>query len=188
MLKPYRCRKHKHTPSTVATWSAVMFSLFFHPPSCQCVKWRCMLLLQVRLNFERMLAFFFSRQINMPKIDPGGFLCLWCLDQEPAEKPTLTAAPPAPPTESMSLNSSTMTLVGERLCWSDALLYCRRNNSDLLSLHSEEEQKRVAQMLSRATFAITDGVWLGLRRYTTPNQSLINPLKMPKNTSHQPPL
>ncbi|CAF97014.1 unnamed protein product [Tetraodon nigroviridis] len=51
-----------------------------------------------------------------------------------------------------------MTLVGERLCWSDALLYCRRNNSDLLSLHSEEEQKQVAQMLGRATFAITDGV------------------------------
>lgn len=59
VLKPYRCRKHKRTPSTVATWSAVMFSLIFHPPSCQCVKWRCMLLLQVRLNFEIMLAFFF---------------------------------------------------------------------------------------------------------------------------------
>lgn len=62
-----------------------------------------------------------------------------------------------------------MTLVGESLCWSDALLYCRRNDLDLLSLHSEEEQKQLAQMLSRATFAITDRVWLGLRRYARPD-------------------
>lgn len=98
-------------------------------------------------------------------MNPVAFLCPWCLDKESAEKPSPTSAPPAPPTESTSLNGRTVTLVGERLCWSDALLYCRRTNSDLLSLHSEEEQKQVARMLSSATFAITDGVWLGLRKY-----------------------
>lgn len=87
-----------------------------------------------------------------------------------AKNPGPTAAPPS---ESTMLNGRTMTLVGERLCWSDALLYCRRNNSDLLSLHSEEEQKQVAQMLGRATFAITDGVWLGLRKYARPDESLL---------------
>lgn len=105
-------------------------------------------------------------------------MALFDLGAEPeprsAENPGPTAPPPAPPSKSTPLNGRTVTLVGKRLCWSDALLYCRRLNLDLLSLHSEEEQKQVAQMLSRAPFTITDGVWLGLRRYATPDQSLIN--------------
>lgn len=65
----------------------------------------------------------------------------------------------------MALNGRNITVVRERLCWSDALLYCRRHHWDLLSLHSEEEQTEVEQMLRHATFVITNGVWLGLRRY-----------------------
>ncbi|TWW63493.1 Fucolectin-3 Precursor [Takifugu flavidus] len=73
----------------------------------------------------------------------------------------------APSSESVVLNGRTMTMVGERLCWSDAVLYCRRHHWDLLSLHSKEEQAEAVRLLSRATFVITDGVWLGLRRYMT---------------------
>ncbi|KAM6960139.1 C-type lectin galactose-binding isoform-like [Tautogolabrus adspersus] len=57
-----------------------------------------------------------------------------------------------------------VTVVGEQLCWSDALLYCRRHHWDLLSLHSQEEQSEVEQLLSRGSFPLTDHVWLGLRR------------------------
>lgn len=71
----------------------------------------------------------------------------------------------APSSESVVLNGRTMTVVRERLCWSDALLYCRLHHWDLLSLQSEEEQVEAVRLLSRVTFVITDGIWLGLRRY-----------------------
>nr|XP_020504448.1 uncharacterized protein LOC109995164 [Labrus bergylta] len=73
-------------------------------------------------------------------------------------------APPPPATESMLLNGRNVTVVGERLCWSDALLYCRRHHWDLLSILSREEQSEVEQLLSRGSFLLTDHVWLGLRR------------------------
>ncbi|XP_035531673.1 uncharacterized protein LOC118338482 [Morone saxatilis] len=77
--------------------------------------------------------------------------------------------PPPPPTESMQLSGRTVTLVGDRLCWSDALFYCRLHHWDLLSLRSEEEQSAVEQLLSRGPFPLTDYVWLGLRRYIMRN-------------------
>lgn len=133
--------------------------------------WRCTLLLQVRSGFKITPAAFLSRE-RAKQIQPAAPLFdLWCLAKEPESAETdPTVAPPAPPSESTLLNGRNVTLVGERICWSDALLYCRRRHWDLLSLHSEEEQEQVVQMLSRSTFAITDGVWLGLRRYATPDQ------------------
>ncbi|XP_044038928.1 uncharacterized protein LOC122869731 [Siniperca chuatsi] len=71
---------------------------------------------------------------------------------------------PPPPTVSMQLSGRNVTMVGERLCWSDALFYCRRHHWDLLSLRSQEEQSEVEQLLSRSPFPLTDFVWLGLRR------------------------
>lgn len=72
VLKHHRCRKPKPTPSTVATSLAVMLSLFFHPSSCRCVKWRCTLLLQVRSVFKIMLAIFPRK--HGKRIEPGGFV------------------------------------------------------------------------------------------------------------------
>lgn len=74
---------------------------------------------------------------------------------------------PAPlPTESVVMGGRTVTLVGERLCWSDALFYCRHHHWDLLSLHSKEEQSQVEKLLSVSHFPLTGNVWLGLRRYS----------------------
>ncbi|XP_070786293.1 uncharacterized protein [Enoplosus armatus] len=76
-------------------------------------------------------------------------------------------APPPPPTVSMLLSGRKVTVVGKRLCWSDALFFCRRHHWDLLSLRNQEEQSEVEQLLSRSPFPLTDYVWLGLRRYST---------------------
>ncbi|XP_049425184.1 uncharacterized protein LOC125884330 [Epinephelus fuscoguttatus] len=73
--------------------------------------------------------------------------------------------PPPPPAVSVLLSGRNVTVVGERLCWADALFFCRRHHWDLLSLRSQEEQSEVEQLLSRSPFPLTDYVWLGLRRY-----------------------
>ncbi|XP_074518464.1 lithostathine-2-like [Halichoeres trimaculatus] len=65
----------------------------------------------------------------------------------------------------MLLNDRNVTVVGERLCWSDALFFCRRHHGDLLSLLSQAEQSQVEQLLSQSPFPLTDYVWIGLRRY-----------------------
>uniref|UniRef100_A0A8P4KK98 C-type lectin domain-containing protein n=1 Tax=Dicentrarchus labrax TaxID=13489 RepID=A0A8P4KK98_DICLA len=88
---------------------------------------------------------------------------------EPEAFPPPPPPPPPPPTESMQLSGRTVTVVGDRLCWSDALFYCRHHHWDLLSLRSEEEQSAVEQLLSRSPFPLTDFVWLGLRRYIMRN-------------------
>uniref|UniRef100_UPI0037E9578A C-type lectin mannose-binding isoform-like n=1 Tax=Semicossyphus pulcher TaxID=241346 RepID=UPI0037E9578A len=56
-------------------------------------------------------------------------------------------------------------VVMKRLCWSDALFYCRDFHWDLLSVRSEEEQREVEKVLRNASFDLTKHVWLGLRRY-----------------------
>ncbi|RXN34485.1 C-type mannose receptor 2-like protein [Labeo rohita] len=48
----------------------------------------------------------------------------------------------------------------ENLTWSEALRYCRQNHVDLVSVHSEEIQRRVMNVVKRAS---TAAVWLGLR-------------------------
>ncbi|KAJ3584659.1 hypothetical protein NHX12_015154 [Muraenolepis orangiensis] len=58
-----------------------------------------------------------------------------------------------------------ITLVGKRLCWSDALLYCRDFHWDLLSIRGPEEQEIIDEMVSRANFPLTSHLWVGLRRY-----------------------
>ncbi|KAJ3584342.1 hypothetical protein NHX12_014840 [Muraenolepis orangiensis] len=57
-----------------------------------------------------------------------------------------------------------ITLVGKRLCWSDALLYCRDFHWDLLSIRGPEEQEIIDEMVSSAPFSLTSNLWVGLRR------------------------
>uniref|UniRef100_A0A3P8N903 C-type lectin domain-containing protein n=1 Tax=Astatotilapia calliptera TaxID=8154 RepID=A0A3P8N903_ASTCA len=80
--------------------------------------------------------------------------------------PSPTPPPPSspPPTVSLQLGGRNVTVVGERLCWSDALMHCRRYYWDLLSLHSQQEQSELEQLLGLVPFSLTDHVWLGLRR------------------------
>uniref|UniRef100_A0AAV2KMD6 C-type lectin domain-containing protein n=1 Tax=Knipowitschia caucasica TaxID=637954 RepID=A0AAV2KMD6_KNICA len=55
-------------------------------------------------------------------------------------------------------------LVGGRLCWSDALFYCRRHHWDLLSVQSHDEQTQVEQLIAKSVYPLSENVWLGLRR------------------------
>lgn len=43
-------------------------------------------------------------------------------------------------------------------------MYCRHYHWDLLSLHSQQEQDELEQLLSSLPFTLTDYIWLGLRR------------------------
>ncbi|XP_016380386.1 lithostathine-1-alpha-like [Sinocyclocheilus rhinocerous] len=57
----------------------------------------------------------------------------------------------------------------ENLTWSEALRYCRQNHVDLVSVHSEEIQRRVMNVVKRAS---TAAVWLGLHNYCIMNMWL----------------
>ncbi|XP_007565429.1 uncharacterized protein LOC106952538 [Poecilia latipinna] len=63
-----------------------------------------------------------------------------------------------------------VAVVQKKLCWSDALLYCREHYWDLLSVRSEQEQRGLEEVLRNTTFLTNDPtvssrhVWLGLRR------------------------
>lgn len=57
-------------------------------------------------------------------------------------------------------------MVKERLCWSDALFYCRKFHSDLLSIRGPEEQAVIQQLVARAGIPLTSHLWVGLRRYS----------------------
>ncbi|ROL28496.1 C-type mannose receptor 2 [Anabarilius grahami] len=52
-----------------------------------------------------------------------------------------------------------LILIKEKLTWSEALRYCRQNHVDLVSVHSEEIQREVMNVVKRAS---TEEVWLGL--------------------------
>ncbi|XP_067257475.1 macrophage mannose receptor 1-like [Chanodichthys erythropterus] len=54
-----------------------------------------------------------------------------------------------------------LILIKENLTWSEALRYCRQNHVDLVSVHSEEIQRRVMNVVKQAS---TEAVWLGLRQ------------------------
>jgi len=54
-----------------------------------------------------------------------------------------------------------LILIKENLTWSEALRYCRQNHTDLASVHSEEMQRRVMNVVKEAS---TEAVWLGLRQ------------------------
>uniref|UniRef100_A0A673GXD0 C-type mannose receptor 2-like n=1 Tax=Sinocyclocheilus rhinocerous TaxID=307959 RepID=A0A673GXD0_9TELE len=57
-------------------------------------------------------------------------------------------------------NDNKLIVIRENLTWSEALRYCRQNHVDLVSVHSEEIQRRVMNVVKRAS---TAAVWLGLR-------------------------
>ncbi|XP_073692844.1 macrophage mannose receptor 1-like [Garra rufa] len=57
-----------------------------------------------------------------------------------------------------------LILITENLTWTEALRYCRQNHVDLVSVHSEEIQRHVKNVVKRAS---TAEVWLGLRHSCT---------------------
>ncbi|XP_050962933.1 macrophage mannose receptor 1 [Labeo rohita] len=64
---------------------------------------------------------------------------------------------------------SELVLIKENLTWSEALSYCRQNHVDLVSVHSEEIQRGVMNVVKRAS---TAAVWLGLHNYCSMNMWL----------------
>ncbi|RXN13856.1 macrophage mannose receptor 1-like protein [Labeo rohita] len=66
-------------------------------------------------------------------------------------------------------NNDELVLIKENLTWSEALSYCRQNHVDLVSVHSEEIQRRVMNVVKRAS---TVAVWLGLHNYCNMNMWL----------------
>ena len=72
---------------------------------------------------------------------------------------------PPPPSITIQAMERNVTLVGKRLCWSDALFYCRDFNWDLLSIRGLEDQEMVDELVASAPFPLTSQLWVGLRRY-----------------------
>ncbi|XP_058628855.1 macrophage mannose receptor 1-like [Onychostoma macrolepis] len=62
-----------------------------------------------------------------------------------------------------------LIVIRENLTWYEALRYCRQNHVDLVSVHSEEIQRRVMNVVKRAS---TAAVWLGLHNYCSMNMWL----------------
>ncbi|RXN38916.1 macrophage mannose receptor 1-like protein [Labeo rohita] len=60
--------------------------------------------------------------------------------------------------------SEKLIVITENLTWLEALRYCRQNHVDLVSVHSEEIQRRVMNVVKQASTAV---VWLGLRHSCT---------------------
>uniref|UniRef100_A0A3B1IFI1 C-type lectin domain-containing protein n=1 Tax=Astyanax mexicanus TaxID=7994 RepID=A0A3B1IFI1_ASTMX len=50
-----------------------------------------------------------------------------------------------------------LVLITEKKTWRDALSYCRENHVDLVSVHTEEIQRRVEAVIKVAS---TDNVWI----------------------------
>ncbi|XP_030635187.1 macrophage mannose receptor 1-like [Chanos chanos] len=57
-----------------------------------------------------------------------------------------------------------LVLINEALTWSEALNYCREHHVDLVSVHSEDIQKWVMEVVEKAS---TAHVWLGLHHSCT---------------------
>ncbi|XP_059898223.1 uncharacterized protein LOC132450200 [Gadus macrocephalus] len=74
---------------------------------------------------------------------------------------------PPPPSITIQAEERNVTLVGKRLCWSDALFYCRAYYSDLLSIRGPEDQEMVDELVASAPFPLTSQLWVGLRRSIT---------------------
>ncbi|KAG9274682.1 macrophage mannose receptor 1-like [Astyanax mexicanus] len=53
-----------------------------------------------------------------------------------------------------------LVLITAKKTWREALSYCRENHVDLVSVHTEEIQRRVEAVIKVAS---TDNVWVGLR-------------------------
>ncbi|KAK7910368.1 hypothetical protein WMY93_015052 [Mugilogobius chulae] len=109
--------------------------------------------------------------VNIPSRTQMGTVLTFCRVEVYGSKVESEPAPlPSPPpvynftSESAQIGGRTVTLVRGRLCWSDALFYCREHYWDLLSLHSQDEQTQVEQLIRNNSFSLTENVWLGLRR------------------------
>uniref|UniRef100_A0A673NIG1 C-type lectin domain-containing protein n=1 Tax=Sinocyclocheilus rhinocerous TaxID=307959 RepID=A0A673NIG1_9TELE len=74
-----------------------------------------------------------------------------------------------PCNKSISFICNKLIVIRENLTWSEALRYCRQNHVDLVSVHSEEIQRRVMNVVKRAS---TAAVWLGLHNYCIMNMWL----------------
>ncbi|XP_052417764.1 macrophage mannose receptor 1-like isoform X2 [Carassius gibelio] len=61
-------------------------------------------------------------------------------------------------------NNNKLIVIRENVTWSEALRYCRQHHVDLVSVHSEEMQRRVMNVVKLAS---TAEVWLGLRHSCT---------------------
>ncbi|XP_067266242.1 macrophage mannose receptor 1-like [Chanodichthys erythropterus] len=59
-----------------------------------------------------------------------------------------------------------LIVIKENLTWPEALRYCRQNHMDLVSVHSEEIQRRVMNVVKQAS---TEAVWLGLHNFCSLN-------------------
>ncbi|XP_067303744.1 C-type mannose receptor 2-like [Pseudorasbora parva] len=71
---------------------------------------------------------------------------------------------PSPPPDPDKL-----ILIKENLTWPEALRYCRQNHVDLVSVHSDEMQREVMNVVKAAS---TAEVWLGLHNYCIMNMWL----------------
>ncbi|RXN29659.1 butyrophilin subfamily 1 member A1-like isoform X1 [Labeo rohita] len=71
--------------------------------------------------------------------------------------------------QQLQKNANKLIMIRENLTWSEALRYCRQNHVDLVSVHSEEIQRRVMNVVKRAS---TAAVWLGLHNYCSMNMWL----------------
>ncbi|XP_048008228.1 uncharacterized protein LOC125243032 isoform X2 [Megalobrama amblycephala] len=84
----------------------------------------------------------------------------------PAKITTKSGNTSSQPTQILTTEQDNLILVRENLTWTEAVSYCRKHHVDLVSIHSEELQKRAAR---RASQASTSHVWLGLRYTCTFN-------------------
>ncbi|XP_026054862.1 macrophage mannose receptor 1-like [Carassius auratus] len=66
--------------------------------------------------------------------------------------------------KSICVSTDKLVLIRENKTWSEALRYCRNMSMDLVSVDSEQMQKRVMNVTSSA---LSDHVWLGLRHSCT---------------------
>ncbi|XP_048048546.1 C-type mannose receptor 2-like isoform X2 [Megalobrama amblycephala] len=66
-------------------------------------------------------------------------------------------------------NNNKLILIKENLTWPEALRYCRQNHVDLVSVHSEEIQRRVMNVVKQESM---EAVWLGLHNYCSMNMWL----------------
>ncbi|XP_056318622.1 macrophage mannose receptor 1-like [Danio aesculapii] len=62
-----------------------------------------------------------------------------------------------------------LIVIQQNLSWSEALRYCRQNHADLVSVQSVEMQRRVINVVKKAS---TEAVWLGLHNYCSMNMWL----------------
>ncbi|CAL8392998.1 unnamed protein product, partial [Gadus morhua 'NCC'] len=76
----------------------------------------------------------------------------------------LVTVPPPASSTTLVMGRNVTLVMGRRLCWSDALLYCRDYHSDLMSIRGPGEQEMVQQLVARASLPLTSHLWVGLHR------------------------